>query len=129
MPEKITPESLIISVEDIQVQSFIGVLPEEKEKINFFCISVYVSISQFDVLYSGLLSDTIDYSKIYNFIITEMSIPCNLIEEKIKNISEWLFEEFNNISSIKLKISKLNPLYMEKCNSASIEVFISKEKS
>ncbi len=133
MPLKITPEFIpefmTIAVENIKVQSYIGVLPEEKKKINFFTVSVYVSLNHFEVLKSGLLPDTIDYSEIYNFVIDEMSVPCDLIEEKIKSISVWLFNKYDTIDSIRLKISKLSPLYMEKCDAASIEVLLSKKKN
>ncbi len=115
---------MIISVENIKTESFIGIYPEEKINKNFFSISVSIHIPLEDLTKIEKISDTIDYSEIYNIVLREMEIPCNLIEEKIKNIANILLKRYPQSESIVLKISKLKPIGMEKCDSASVEITI-----
>ncbi|HEY9124857.1 MAG TPA: dihydroneopterin aldolase [Bacteroidales bacterium] len=53
--------------------------------------------------------DTVNYIDIYKTIQQEMAITSHLIEHVANRIANCLFEKFNAIDAVKLKLQKLNP--------------------
>ena len=65
-----------------------------------------------ETLKAGLsddLSDAVDYSKIYDTVKHEMSVPCNLIENLAHRIMRELEKKFPTISYIELTLYKHYP--------------------
>lgn len=55
------------------------------------------------------LTGTIDYSKVYDLIALEMSVPAKLLENLGGRIIDGIYKSFPTVQFVKLKISKLNP--------------------
>lgn len=112
----------VISIEDIQVEANIGVYPIEKQEKNKFSIDIFITIHTNEISDKDELSQTLDYQEVYNIVLKEMEIPANLLEVKADRICAKIQNIQANIFSIRLKIKKLKPMYMEKCAYAAIEI-------
>lgn len=112
----------IISIEDIRMEAYVGVYPIEKQEKNKFSIDIFIKMKIIQVDLIDELSETLDYQKVYDIVIQEMEMPGNLLETKANSICTKIQKIYNNIYAIKLKIRKLNPMYMKKCACAAVEI-------
>ena len=69
---------------------------------------------------SDKLDNTLDYSKIYDLIKKEMSIPSSLIENVAGRIMASISESFPNLEHFTIKLSKLCPPVNGPADKASI---------
>lgn len=112
----------VISIEDIQIEAHVGVYPIEKQEKNKFSIDIFITMKVNQLDLKDELSETLDYQKVYEIVIQEMEMPGNLLEVKAHKICTNIQNIYNDIFSIKLKIRKLKPMYMEKCACAAVEI-------
>ncbi len=117
----------LISVENINITAFIGVYEIEKVQANAFSIDVQIECDFPASIHSDQLADTIDYATIYEIVVLEMQIPCDLLEKKAYNLVKNLFSRFEKARSIRLKIRKYKPLGMPLCALAALECHIKRE--
>lgn len=55
------------------------------------------------------IDGTVNYEQVYAIVEGEMKITSKLLEHLAQRIIERMYKTFNNISNIRLKVSKLNP--------------------
>lgn len=117
----------ILSIENIEFHSYHGIYDIEKKIGNKFLIDLKIEIP---IIKSSLLDDvsySIDYQELLNVIKKEMQIPSNTLENLLHRIIKQIFNKFNNIKWLWIKIHKVNPMVEPKIKSFSIEWEGSKE--
>jgi len=117
---------MIISIEGISIHAFHGVYEAEKEKGNDFELDVYLKVSDNKSTETDKLKDTIDYQEVYELVLRIMHKPAKLLEYVAQQIAHQLLDSYQSVESVKIKISKINPLYMDSCQKASVELSLSK---
>ena len=75
------------------------------------------------------VADTLNYAEVYNIVKQEMAIPSKLIEHVSGRIANRLMEQYADISSIELRITKLNPPMGADCRGAGVEIHVTCEKT
>ncbi len=110
----------VISVENIKVAAFIGVYEVEKKEANTFSIDVFVETDFPIAMQNDNLEDALDYAIIYEIVLAQMQIPCDLLEKKVNQIVTALFIRCKQASVIEIKIRKHKPLNMSLCDFATI---------
>lgn len=111
----------IIGLEGMIFHSKHGVFPEEEVLGARYEVDVYITTS---ILKSGIsdqLSDTIDYSKIYQLIKKRMQERYKLLESLAYQLAHEILSSDNRIQKVKIKISKLHPPLGGLCNATSVE--------
>ena len=98
-----------IGLEDIKCISKIGLLDNERKNGNIFKVNVIVWFKTKNRFQSDLLTDTYDYSELYQIVKEEMSIPIKLIEKVAFKIIDKIAKSDKRIRKIKIKIQKMNP--------------------
>ena len=98
-----------IEIKGMKFHSFIGHYDEEKKIGNKFNIDIKIKTDCKEAGKSDDLKDALDYVKIYSIIKKEMSEKCNLIENVTSRVKSVIFEKFEQVEAIELKISKLSP--------------------
>jgi dihydroneopterin aldolase len=99
---------LTISLKNVRFRAYHGVYPEERQKGNDFVVNMQVSY----VPHAGTivsLSDTIDYSSLFEIINTIMQQPVELLESLVKQMAQAVHKEFSEISEVTVSVEKLNP--------------------
>ena len=97
----------IINIVDLEVYAYHGVLPEEKEKGQFFYVSATLCTDTRKAGMSDNLNYTINYGTVSEFINSFMKKNTyNLIETVAEQLAQAILLEFEGIESIILEIKK-----------------------
>lgn len=84
-----------------------GLYEEERIVGNNFVVSVDVDFESDEIISS--ISDTIDYSLVYEIVQKRMLIPTDLIEVVAEDIISAICQKFPQVKQIKISIQKSNP--------------------
>ena len=99
---------MIICLQDIEMQAYHGVFPEEKKQGNIFRVSVSLETADSEGIETDRIEDTINYQLLYDIVQREMAIPSDLLEHVAGRIRKSIIEAFPN-SKLTVAISKRNP--------------------
>lgn len=117
-----------IILENMEFHAFHGCMEHERNIGNTFLVTVKINIDTIQAGISDNLEDTLNYQLIYDVIRTQMEIRSNLIEHLARRIVDAVMEQFEQIKSIKLKLTKLNPPLGAKVESVSIKLESKRKK-
>jgi dihydroneopterin aldolase len=98
-----------ILLEGMEFFAFHGCFKEEQVIGSKFIVDVSVNVDTTTAEKTDYLMDTIDYTRVYHCIKTQMDQKSHLLEHLAKRILMALRLEFPAISIIELKIAKINP--------------------
>ena len=115
-----------ILLEGLEFFAYHGVYQEERENGQLFSIDLEILADYSKACYSDKLEDAIDYVHIYELVKAEMEIPSSLLENVAQRIIDSIRKNFDQIESIKVKITKLQPPISGKLKGVSIELGFSK---
>ena len=97
-------------------------MPQERQTGGDFVVTLKVGYPLAAAMASDNVEDTLDYSALYQLVKTEMEQPSNLLEHVAGRIAEAIGKRFPQVSSIELKLTKLNPPMGADCDGASVEI-------
>ena len=109
-----------IALEGMDFHAYHGCFAEEQVTGNTFFVDIYFDSDTGNAENSDELSDTVNYSEIYEIIKAEMSIKSKLLEHVGKRIINAIKKRFPQIESIELKVSKMNPPIGGKVDNVSL---------
>ena len=118
-----------IHISGIRLHARHGVLPQEQLTGNDYSIDVRIGYDISHAIQSDNVADTLNYAEVYNTIKEEMLTPSKLIEHVAGRIADRLIAEHVQISTIMLRITKLNPPMGADCAGAGVEIHVSNEKT
>ena len=105
-----------------------GYYQEEQKIGNKFAVDITVVTDLSDAAEHDVLEETIDYESLYKIIRHVMSEPTKLLEHLGKRIIDTVFEEFQQVSSVEVKVSKYNPPVGGICQRASVSLKENRQK-
>lgn len=111
-----------IFLENVKIYAYHGVLPEENIIGTYYILNVEIHTDLWNAAESDDLHDTISYAEINDIIHNEMKINSKLLEHVAGRIIAKIHENFEQISYIKLKITKTSPPMKGEMKGASIEL-------
>ena len=97
-----------IFVEGIKIYAFHGCFKEEADIGTNFQVDVVLDADLSKPAETDNIADAVNYQAVFTVIKEQMAIRSNLLENVAKRISEALFNDFSEVTKIKLKVSKLN---------------------
>ena len=99
---------LTISLNNVRFRAYHGVYPEERQKGNDFVVNMQVSyIPKAGTIVS--LTDTIDYSSLFEIVNKIMQQPVDLLETLVQQIAQTAHKKFSEINEVTVSVEKLNP--------------------
>ena len=108
-----------IILDGMEFFAYHGCFKEEQLIGTKFTVDLTVTTATTTAEISDNLNDTVDYSKLYTIVQTEMVEKASLLEHVAWRIIESLKNYFPQLESINLKINKLNPPIGGKINQVS----------
>ncbi len=99
----------LIELEEMSFYAYHGCFKEEQVVGNKFTVNIAFTTNCKVAAASDHLSDAVNYVQIYNITKHEIAIKSHLLEHVGARIVNAIVAEFPQISSLKVKISKLNP--------------------
>ncbi len=109
-----------IELERLGFYAYHGVLEQERTVGNHFEVSVTATVNGMRSMITDNVSDTISYADMYEQVASEMAVPSALLEHVAYRIVRRLFDSFDAISHLRIKVSKLAPPITGDIGAASI---------
>lgn len=111
-----------IGLEDIRIHAPHGFFDEEHRMGNEFSIDVEVEAGITSAAHDDDLGGTVNYATIYYLIQAEMKKPTQLLEALAYRMGNRIMNQFDSVTSVKLRLRKLNPPLGGKVGAAVVEV-------
>ena len=121
--------SAYILLEELHFHAFHGVMPQEGRVGADFLVSVRVGIALEKAMQSDDVEDTLNYAELYQLVQREMAVPSRLLEHVAGRIVKAIGKDFPDVTSIDLKLTKLNPPMGADCAGASVEIHLINDKT
>ncbi len=99
----------LIKVENIKVYAHHGCLSEETIIGSDYRVDVSVEADLEKSSVTDALKDTVDYVTLNAIVVEEMRIPAKLLEAVAKRIINRVFENCEEVVSVSVSVSKINP--------------------
>lgn len=115
-----------ITLHDIRLYAFHGVLPQERTVGGWYIVSVTVDYPYSGALESDSVNDTLNYAEVLEIVQQEMAIPSNLLEHVAGRIVKALFNRFEQIEEIQILLTKECPPMGGNTAGASVELKVRK---
>lgn len=114
--------STTIGLEGARFRAPIGYYEEEQLTGNEFIIDVFVQTDASGAGYTDDLGGTVNYQTIYWLVQSEVKKPAQLIESLAQRIVDRIEKQFEQVSGVKLKVTKLHPPLGGEVRAASVEM-------
>ncbi len=98
-----------IELNGLRFRAYHGVLESERRCGGDFVVDFSCSYPFAAALRSDNLSDTLDYSAVYQVIAREMAIPSQLLEHVAGRMAKALRAAFPAMGPARIRVAKLNP--------------------
>lgn len=96
-------------LKDMHFYAYHGVMEQERTVGNRYTVNAKIGIDLEKAAQSDSLEDSIDYGELYHCIEQEMQKPSRLIEHLGCRICQKLREDFPQILSLELRLTKHHP--------------------
>jgi dihydroneopterin aldolase len=98
-----------ISIEQMEFYAYHGCFKEEQIIGTRFLVDLYLETDTAKAEKTDDLSETVNYQEAYLLVKKEMEIKSKLLEHVGRRILDAVKDKFPEVTSAKLKISKMNP--------------------
>jgi len=109
-----------VALEGLEFFAYHGFYDEEQKVGNKYAVDLIVFTDFDKAADHDRLSETVNYESLYKIVAAEMSIRSRLLENISKRIIRSIFENFPQVDTIDVSISKFNPPIGGVCKSAKV---------
>ena len=109
-----------ICLHEVRFYAFHGVMPQERSVGGEFLVSVKVGYPLEKAMSSDDVADTLNYAALYELVKKEMMQPSSLLEHVMGRIVEAIEKAFPKVTSVEVKIKKVNPPMGSDSNGAEV---------
>ena len=99
----------LIQIENMEFYSFHGHYREEQIVGNKFLVDLHIESDMAAPAASDDLKDAVNYQLAYRLVKVEMENKSKLLEKIAKRILDTIYENFEGLRKVTVKISKMNP--------------------
>lgn len=110
----------IITLKNMEFHAYHGCLEHEKQLGNTFIVNLSMELDTTKAGNSDELHDTLNYQLVYDVVKAQMEIPSQLIEHVGQRIIDSVFDAFQQLSTLEVKLAKRNPPLGGKVESVAI---------
>lgn len=118
---------MTISLNDIRLYAYHGVMPDEQRLGAWFRVSLSVEADCPQAILSDELGDTVNYAEMAAVIQEEMAKPSRLIEHVAGRIAHRILQDFPPIEALTVTVHKEHPPIPMECASSSVTLTLKRE--
>lgn len=118
-----------ICLSGLRFHSPTGVLPQERTVGNDITIDIRIGYPFERAMKTDNVADTLNYADVYDIVRIEALRPAGLLERLAGRLAEKLTATYTKITSIDMKITKLNPPMGGDTGGASVEIHLINTKT
>ena len=111
----------------VRFYAFHGVMPQERLVGGEFVVDLRVGYPFQQAMTSDEVADTLNYAELYELVKAEMAVPSRLLEHVAGRVVKAIQDRFPLVTSIDMKLTKVNPPMGADCNGAGVEVLLNIE--
>ena len=112
-----------IALEGMEFFAYHGCMKEEALTGTNFRLHLYLETPTDEAEISDDLTHTVNYFDVYQLLKKEMEIRSKLLEHVGRRIIDNILTKYHSVSSVKIKIEKLNPPLGGKMESVSLTLY------
>ncbi len=118
--------SAYIYLRHVRFYAFHGVMPQEQKVGGYYFVDLRVGYPLAAAMQSDEVSDTLNYARLYQVVRSEMAIPSKLLEHVAGRIVHAVEQQFPQVTSVDLCLTKHNPPMGADSQGAGVELHFSK---
>ena len=122
-------EKSVISLSDVRLYAFHGVLEQERRVGAEYSISVRVHYNISKAMESDDVTDTLNYAELLDVVKREMAQPSKLLEHVAGRMGRAIIDGFPQAEAVELTITKLNPPMGALCAGACVTLHLINDKT
>ena len=111
-----------IELNGIRFHAYHGCFERERSEGGSYTVDFSATLDIERAAQSDDLADTVDLQEVYRIIEREMMVPSNLIEHVAARIASSLKEEFPQLLSVTVRLTKLTPPLPGQADSSSVTI-------
>lgn len=111
-----------ILLDDMRFYAYHGVMEQERQVGGEYSLSLTVEADLAEAARTDDVADTINYAALYALVEREMAVPSRLLEHVAARIGWRTLEEYDRVTAVTVKVTKLNPPMGADCKGASVEL-------
>ena len=115
-----------IYLDDMRFYAYHGVMEQERRVGGEYSVSLTVEADLADAVRTDDVADTINYAELYTLVKHEMTVPSKLLEHVAGRIGQRVIAEYERITAVTVRVTKLNPPMGADCNGASVELIMTR---
>lgn len=121
--------SSYIFLRDVRLYARHGVAAQETVVGSEFAVDLRIGYNWERAMQTDDVRDTLSYADVYEVVKREMAVPSRLVEHVAWRVAEALGAAFPAITSIDLRLTKLNPPMGADCRGAGVEIHLINDKT
>ncbi|MFC2128347.1 dihydroneopterin aldolase [Bacteroidota bacterium] len=98
-----------IQIEGMEFYAHHGHFAEERIIGNKFLLDLFIDTDCKKAAETDKLEDALNYQEVYEIVKQEMKIKSHLLENVAGRILDELYNRFDTIKNVRIKVSKMNP--------------------
>ncbi|MGL4518632.1 MAG: dihydroneopterin aldolase [Phocaeicola sp.] len=114
-------KGMYINLTGIKLYGYHGVDPQENRVGAYFYIDLRIRTDFSSGAQTDELAGTISYADIFDVVKEVMQKPCQLLEHVAYKMANQLFQTFEGMEEIEIKVIKENPPMGSECSQVGIE--------
>ena len=99
-----------------------GCFQQERAIGTHFTVDIVFNTDTSRAEQSDNIADTVSYLDVYQIVKREMQQPSNLLEHVARRVGDAVLRQFPAVTSITVKVSKMNPPLGGQMESVSVEL-------
>ena len=111
-----------IYLDDMRFYAYHGVMEQERTVGGEYSVSLTVEADLSEAVRTDDVADTINYAALYEIVKSEMAVPSKLLEHVAGRIGQRAMETFGKITTLTIRVTKVNPPMGADCKGASVEI-------
>ena len=111
-----------IYLAEMHFYAYHGVMEQERLVGGEYRVSLIVDADLTEAVRTDNVADTINYATLYELVKSEMAIPSKLLEHVAGRIGQRAMETFGKITTLTIRVTKVNPPMGADCKGASVEI-------
>ena len=120
---------MVIYFRDIRIFAYHGVMPQEHVVGDWYTVNLQLTVHNESATVTDRLTDTVDYSKVFDVVKREMLIPSKLMEHVCGRIARAILRQFSLVDAVRITIIKQNPPIGAECGGCGVELTLQRHEA
>ena len=115
-----------IYLDDMHFYAYHGVMEQESLVGGEYSVSLAVEADLTEAIRTDDVADTVNYAALYEIVKSEMAVSSKLLEHVAGRIGRRAMETFERITTLTVRVTKLNPPMGADSKGASVELIMTR---